>query len=40
VCSLHRGMVEGFVDGVGGGEVDDFHPLVHREPCQVTISSR
>ena len=20
----------------GGGEVDDFHPLVHREPCQVT----
>ena len=30
VCSLHRGMVEGFVDGVGGGEVDDFHPLVHR----------
>ncbi len=40
VCSLHRGMVEGFVEGVGGGEVDDFHPLVHREPCQVTISSR
>jgi predicted ArsR family transcriptional regulator len=40
VCSLHRGMVEGFVAGVGGGEVDDFHPLVHRKPCQVTISSR
>jgi predicted ArsR family transcriptional regulator len=40
VCSLHRGMVEGFVEGVGGGEVDDFHPLVHRKPCQVTISSR
>ena len=40
VCSLHRGMVEGFVDGVGGGEVDDFHALVHREPCQVTLSSR
>ena len=36
VCSLHRGMVEGFVEGIGGGEVDDFHPLVHREPCQVT----
>ena len=40
VCSLHRGMVEGFVDAVGGGEVVDFHPLVHREPCQVSISSR
>lgn len=40
VCSLHRGMVEGFVDGIGGGDVDDFHSLVHRDPCQVTISSR
>jgi predicted ArsR family transcriptional regulator len=40
VCSLHRGMVEGFVERLGGGDVDDFHPLVHRDPCQVTISSR
>jgi predicted ArsR family transcriptional regulator len=40
VCSLHRGMVEGFVDGVGGGEVDEFHPLVHREPCRVTLNNR
>lgn len=40
VCALHRGMLEGFVAGVGGGEVDDFHPLVHREPCRVAISSR
>ena len=40
VCSLHRGMVEGFVAGVGGGEVDDFHSLAHREPCQMTLSSR
>ena len=40
VCSLHRGMVEGFVEPMGDGEVDDFHTLVHREPCQVTISSR
>jgi predicted ArsR family transcriptional regulator len=40
VCAMHRGMVEGFVEGVGGGEVDDFHPLVHRKPCQVTIASR
>jgi predicted ArsR family transcriptional regulator len=40
VCSLHRGLVEGFVDGMGGGEVDDFHTLVHREPCQVLLSPR
>jgi predicted ArsR family transcriptional regulator len=40
VCSLHRGMVEGLVAAVGGGEVEDFHPLVHRQPCQVTLSSR
>jgi len=40
VCSLHRGMVEGFVETMGDAEVDDFHPLVHRQPCQVSISSR
>jgi predicted ArsR family transcriptional regulator len=40
VCSLHRGLVEGFVDAIGGGEVDDFHTLVHREPCQVLLSPR
>jgi predicted ArsR family transcriptional regulator len=40
VCALHRGLVEGFVEAVGGGEVDDFHNLVHREPCQVVLSSR
>jgi predicted ArsR family transcriptional regulator len=39
VCSLHRGMVEGFAARLGG-EIDDFHPLAHREPCQMTISSR
>jgi predicted ArsR family transcriptional regulator len=40
VCSLHRGLVEGFVEAVGGGDVEDFHPLAHRQPCQVTLSSR
>lgn len=40
VCALHRGMAEGLVAAVGGGEVDDFHPLVHREPCRVAISVR
>jgi predicted ArsR family transcriptional regulator len=40
VCSLHRGLVEGFVAEMGDADVDDFHPLVHRLPCQVTISAR
>ena len=40
VCALHRGMVEGFVEQAGDASVDDFHTLAHREPCQVTISSR
>ena len=35
MCSLHRGLVEGFVDEVGGGEVGDFRTLVDRDPCQV-----
>jgi predicted ArsR family transcriptional regulator len=40
VCSLHQGMVEGFVDTMGDATVDAFHSLVHRAPCQVTISTR
>jgi len=40
VCSLHRGLVEGFVDAMGDAEVEEFHPLVHRQPCQVAIASR
>lgn len=37
VCSLHRGMVEGLVDEVGGGRVTAFNSLVHRTPCQVAL---
>ncbi len=37
VCSLHRGLVEGFVDARGDGVVVDFHDLAHRTPCQVEI---
>ena len=39
VCSLHRGLVEGFVEVVGEGEVEvaDFHTLVDRTPCQVEL---
>jgi predicted ArsR family transcriptional regulator len=40
VCSLHQGLVEGFVAAMGDADVDDFHPLMHRLPCQVTISAR
>jgi predicted ArsR family transcriptional regulator len=37
VCGLHRGLVEGFVDAVGGARVDTFHPLTDRAPCQVEL---
>jgi predicted ArsR family transcriptional regulator len=37
VCSLHRGLVEGLVDGVGGGVVTGFGTLVDRHPCRVQL---
>ena len=37
VCGLHQGLVEGFVDAVGGARVDTFHPLTDRTPCQVEL---
>lgn len=40
VCSLHRGLVEGFLDLLGDTRVEEFCPLVHRTPCQVTVASR
>ena len=38
VCSLHRGLVEGFVDARGDGHVVAFHDLAARTPCQVEIA--
>ena len=38
VCSLHRGLVEGFVDARGDDEVLAFHDLADRTPCQVEIA--
>ncbi|CAN5692611.1 hypothetical protein BH20ACT2_BH20ACT2_17030 [soil metagenome] len=38
VCSLHRGMVEGFVEHHGGATVTRFHPLVDRTPCRVDLA--
>jgi len=38
VCSLHRGLVEGFVDARSDGRVLEFHDLADRTPCQVEIA--
>jgi predicted ArsR family transcriptional regulator len=40
VCSLHRGLVAGFVAHMGDAEVAEFCPLAHRTPCQVSVASR
>ncbi len=37
VCGLHRGMVAGFVEEVGGCAVQDFRTLVDRNACQVDL---
>jgi predicted ArsR family transcriptional regulator len=39
VCHLHRGLVEGFVERMGGSEVVSFGTLVDRDPCQVVLSA-
>jgi len=39
VCHLHRGIVEGVVDTVGGAAVGHFGTLVDREPCSVELVS-
>jgi predicted ArsR family transcriptional regulator len=39
VCSLHQGMVEGFLDGIGASCPVAFHSLVDRTPCRVEISA-
>ena len=39
VCSMHRGMVEGFVAARGDADVTRFHPLVDRSPCRVELQT-
>lgn len=39
VCHLHRGMIEGMVDILGGAAVQRFATLVDREPCQVELAT-
>jgi predicted ArsR family transcriptional regulator len=38
VCNLHRGICEGIIDAVGGGNVDDFSTLYDHRPCEVTVA--
>lgn len=40
ICNLHRGVVEGFVEQIGGGSVDTFRTLADRDPCQVELTVR
>ena len=37
ICSLHGGMVEGFVDELGGLRVAAFHAIADRTPCRVDL---
>jgi len=40
VCSLHRGLVAGFVAAMGDAEIVEFCSVAHRTPCQVEIAAR
>ena len=37
VCSLHHGLIDGFVKGMGDASATDFCTIAHRTPCQVTL---
>lgn len=40
VCELHRGIIEGMVDVLGGAAVTRFATLEDRDPCQVDLAAR
>jgi len=40
VCNLHRGLIEGFVDELGGADVTAFATLADRDPCHVDLLAR
>jgi hypothetical protein len=40
VCCLHRGIVEGIVERVGGASVAKFATLADRNPCRVELVVR
>lgn len=37
VCSLHRGLLAGFVAGMGDAELIEFCSVADRTPCQATL---
>ncbi|MCL4291744.1 MAG: helix-turn-helix domain-containing protein [Acidimicrobiia bacterium] len=37
VCSLHRGLCEGILEGSGGATVEAFSSLYDPEPCHVVV---
>lgn len=39
VCGLHRGIVEGLVDELGGARVVEFRSLLDRDGCQVDLDA-
>lgn len=40
VCSLHRGLIEGFIDASDPNlSVTDFHDRSHRAPCLTTLAA-
>lgn len=40
VCSLHHGVIAGFVGEMGDTEVAEFCDVAARTPCRVTVTSR
>jgi predicted ArsR family transcriptional regulator len=40
VCSLHHGLVAGFVGEMGDTDISEFCTVTDRTPCQVTVSGR
>jgi hypothetical protein len=40
VCHLHRGLIQGYVEQIGGAGVTRFGTLADRDPCQVELSVR
>lgn len=40
VCHLHRGIVEGMVETLGGVDVERFATLADRDPCRVDMVAR
>jgi hypothetical protein len=40
VCCLHRGIVEGIVERMGGASVANFATLADQHPCRVELVVR